>query len=578
MLKSGSVIDGKYKIVEVIGKGGMSTVYLAEHQLLGQKWAVKEIQRETGENQALLRQSLLAETNILKRLNHPNLPRIIDVIQTKESMLLVMDYIEGITLQEYIDTWGPQDEQQVVKWAKEICNVLLYLHTRKPSIIYCDLKPSNLMLKEDGTIMLIDFGTAREYSKKFLNESVSLGTDGFAAPEQYMGRQSTDERTDIYCFGMTVYALLTGIDRKESAGPFQSKKQKRQRISSELEQIIATCTCADPSERYQDCFALKYALCHLEENQMEQVRKEKRRKKMLGVLLTGVLFSGCILFGVHHLVEKSRYQKAMAYVNQAEKGIVNEKILENYKMALQILPSEKKIYDSIVEYFIHPNHFSMEEAAAMMNLFETASSEKNVLGTFCKKNPEGYCEFCYMVGIGYFYYMGGMTGKKEARTWFQDVIQTNSPDFDGGKRERAELYEEICRYYDTFIANGEDNSGERKKEGFGEFYDTLHKLNQITLEDKITESDAKAAYLISKEIAIEIGNYAQDFLKEKRITAYSLQKELFIIEGQGEKQNDRITLLSSYFEEKEINELRQFVEEAKKKVDLADQMKNQEGE
>ena len=108
MLEKGTVVDGKYVILKEIGTGGMSTVYLAEHQLLGQKWAIKEIQKETRDKKELILQSLLAETNILKRLEHPNLPRIIDVIQTKETMLLVMDYIEGITLQELIDNLGPQ--------------------------------------------------------------------------------------------------------------------------------------------------------------------------------------------------------------------------------------------------------------------------------------------------------------------------------------------------------------------------------------------------------------------------------------------------------------------------------------
>ena len=147
MLENGLVIDGKYKIIKEIGRGGMGTVYLAEHQLLEQKWAIKEIQKEKEGQGGMLRQRLIAETNILKHLNHPNLPRIIDVIQKKDNVLLVMDYIEGVTLQELIDMWGPQPERKVIKWACEICEVLLYLHTRRPPIIYCDLKPSNIMMQ-----------------------------------------------------------------------------------------------------------------------------------------------------------------------------------------------------------------------------------------------------------------------------------------------------------------------------------------------------------------------------------------------------------------------------------------------
>lgn len=569
------MIADKYIILKEIGKGGMSTVYLAEHQLLGQRWAIKEIQKESGEKQELIRQSLLAETNILKKLDHPNLPRIIDVIQTKETMLLVMDYIEGITLQEVIDSWGPQEEKQVIQWAKEICEVLLYLHTRKPPIIYGDLKPSNLMLKSDGTLVLIDFGTAREYCGKDISNTICLGTEGYAAPEQYLGKKRADERTDIFCFGVTLYVLLTNTDSKEPMCENCLSGRKGQMISPELEQIIRTCICEDPMERYQDCFALKIALCHLEEKQAVRDRRGEKRVFLIGALLTGLLICGCITFGMYRFVDKARYRKAMTYVNQAEKGLVVEKILENYKIALRILPGERQIYDSIAEHFIHPNDFHMEEAATMMNLLETTSSGKNVMDIFCKKDPEGYRDFCYDIGIGYFYHMGGVTGKKEARVWFQDVLQTKCPEFDEGKRRRADLYEKICKYYETFVENGADSSGEQAQDGYEAFYGTLHELNQIQCEKNSTKSDAAAVYLISKEIAIEIGNYAPKFLKEKGISVQKLLEELLMIEGETESQGDRLALLSGFFEKKEIDELRWFVREAKRKVILAGQIKNQ---
>lgn len=575
MLEKGTVVDGKYVILKEIGTGGMSTVYLAEHQLLGQKWAIKEIQKETRDKKELIRQSLLAETNILKRLEHPNLPRIIDVIQTKETMLLVMDYIEGITLQELIENLGPQEEKQVIQWAKTICEVLIYLHTRKPPIIYRDLKPSNLMLRSDGTLVLIDFGTAVEYYRKEMTDVICLGTDGYAAPEQYTENGGADERADIYSFGMTIYTLLTGRILDPSIYEACFAKREDTIISPEMEQLIMTCTREEPLARYQDCFALKAALCNLEQKQIEQESKRQKKVFLLRLLLTGAMICGCITLGIFRFVDKSRYKKAIAYVNQAEKNISDEKILEDYKIALQLMPGERQIYESIAEHFVRPNDFHMEEAASLLSLLEVDSSGRNVMSIFCKKDPEGYCSFCYTIGIGYFYHMGEMTGKKEARVWFQDVIRTESPEFDKGKKRRAVLYEKICKYYSTFIENGEDNSGEETKEGYEDFYDTLHELNQIKFEQNSNESDAAAMYLISREIAIEIGNYASEFLNENGISAHELLKELLIIDNQTGRQGDRISILNRFFEKKEMDELRQFVREAKRKVILAEQRKNQ---
>lgn len=576
MIENGVVIDSKYKIIKKLGNGGMGTVYLAEHCLLGQKWAIKEIQKETKQKEGIIRQSLLAETNILKKLNHPNLPRIIDVIQTKETVLLVMDYVEGVTLEELIHIWGPQSEKQVIKWAKELCEVLLYLHTRNPPIIYCDLKPSNIMVKPDGNIMLIDFGTAREYCGCDIKGMICLGTECYAAPEQFLGKEKIDERTDIYSFGLVIWTLLIGSANSGKKCAIDTIEQKHQKVSNELKQIIRTCVQNDPLKRYADCFALKFALDRVEKNQLGHEENEKKKVIRFGILLMVLMICGCSSVGIRHVVDNSCNDLAISYINQAERAIEKDKILENYKLALQISPAERKIYDSIAKYFIQPEKFGIEQATSMMSLLESSYDGKNVLQVFCRKDPEGYSNFCYEVGIGYFYYMSGVTGKKEARIWFQEVKRINSPDFSVGKRKRADLYERICSYYDTFIENGGDCSGEREQHSFEDFYDTLHELNQIKIEKSSEKSDAAAAYLISKEIAIEIGNHALDFLKEQNISSHMLMKELSCIDGEREGQDDRISLLNPFFEKEEIEELRLFVKEAKKKVILAEQVRNQE--
>lgn len=221
MLEIGSVLDGKYKILNKIGQGGMSVVYLAMNEKANKQWAIKEVRKDGKQDIEVVKQNLIAETDILKKLSHPNLPSIIDVIDAEDSFLIVMDYIEGNSLSHAIKEGGAQPQAYVVEWAKQLCDVLGYLHSRKPPIIYRDLKPANIMLQPNGEVCLIDFGTAKEFMNDNVEETSCLGTRGYAAPEQYGGRGRTDARTDIYCLGATMYHLVTG--RSPAEPPYEMK-------------------------------------------------------------------------------------------------------------------------------------------------------------------------------------------------------------------------------------------------------------------------------------------------------------------------------------------------------------------
>ena len=159
MAEIGSVIDGKYEILREIGKGGMSVVYLAMDTHLNKQWAVKEIRKKgNGKNDEVIVNSLLAEANLMKRLDHPALPRIVDIIDNGITIYVVMDYIEGESLDKVLKEHGAQPEELVVGWAKQLCDALTYLHSQKPPIIYRDMKPANVMLKPEGNVKIIDFG------------------------------------------------------------------------------------------------------------------------------------------------------------------------------------------------------------------------------------------------------------------------------------------------------------------------------------------------------------------------------------------------------------------------------------
>ena len=161
--EAGEVIGGRYRILTRIGEGGMSTVYLAMDTVLNKSWAAKEIRHVADPVQReLVVQGIVTEANMIKRFDHPAIPRIVDIVDEDGTLFVIMDYVEGRTLADVLASGGPQAEDDVADWGVQLCDVLDYLHHRTPPVIYRDMKPSNVMLKPNGAVSLIDFGIARE--------------------------------------------------------------------------------------------------------------------------------------------------------------------------------------------------------------------------------------------------------------------------------------------------------------------------------------------------------------------------------------------------------------------------------
>ncbi len=294
MAEIGTVIEGKYEILREIGKGGMSVVYLAMDTHLNKQWAVKEIRkRGSGKNDEIVVNSLLAEANLMKRLDHPALPRIVDIIDNGVTIFVVMDYIEGESLDKILKEYGPQPEEKVIAWAKQLCDALSYLHSQKPPIIYRDMKPANVMLKPEGTIKIIDFGIAREYKEQKMADTTVLGTKGYAPPEQYSGQ--TDARSDIYALGMTLHHLLTGIDPR-SGEAYAPVRMWNPQLSEGIELIIDKCVQPAAENRYQNCQDLQYDLEHPELITKGYKKKQKRKLRLFAV--TASMTVACLIAGI----------------------------------------------------------------------------------------------------------------------------------------------------------------------------------------------------------------------------------------------------------------------------------------
>lgn len=286
MAKIGNIVDGKYEILKEVGRGGMSIVYLAMDNRLNKQWAIKEIKKKgtNSENQIVM-QSLISEANLMKRLDHQNLPRIVDIIDNGSTIYIVMDYIEGEPLDKILKRKGAQPQDAVIQWGIQLAEVLDYLHTRQPAIIYRDMKPANVMLKPDGSIKLYDFGIAREYKEQNSSDTVSLGTKGYAAPEQFGGMGQTDARTDVYGLGVTLYHLVTGKNPCEPPYEILPIRNVNPQLSSGLEAVIQKCTQLNPDDRFQSCAEVLYALNHLDEF---DGRYRKAQKKKLNTFIVSV--------------------------------------------------------------------------------------------------------------------------------------------------------------------------------------------------------------------------------------------------------------------------------------------------
>src|SRR3981081_272403 len=212
MISSNTVIAGRYRVVRVLGGGGMKMVYLAEDLRLGSRRRAVAAMVDGFTSPEAQQQAIAAfqrEADMLAQLSNEHIPRVFDRFSDENHHYLVMEFIDGITLEEKLkDNGGKLGEAEVIDLALQVLDTLEYLHNLEPPVIYRDLKPSNLMIAESGQVKLIDFGIARLFQP--LSNATMIGTQGYAPPEQYRGK--VEFRSDLYALGATMHHALSGRD------------------------------------------------------------------------------------------------------------------------------------------------------------------------------------------------------------------------------------------------------------------------------------------------------------------------------------------------------------------------------
>ena len=454
VLKPGdTVIDDRYKILKVIHTKGMSNVYLVEDSRLMKQWCLKEIVlSEVTKSSKREYESLIREANIMRDLNHSNIPRIVSIEDDGDSKFIIMDYVDGRSVRDWMNaTGGIIDQATTIGYIRQVCKVLIYLHNRKHPIFYRDMKPSNIMVQSDGGIKLIDFGISEVITEENKYPKEPLGTKGYAPPEQRRVDLPYDLRSDIYALGQTMYCMLTGCD------PGAIKKGETQRpvrewnpsVSIGLEKIISKCIEKDPDARYQSVEEVLYDIENYDTLESGHTRKIKRRIwTTFALLMSGVLT--CALSIIPYAIGKSQSDSEYLYLVAAaeQSGRVDD-----YIKAIEKNPENLGPYPGLIEAIKTDGVFEKSEESGLLNLLNPVLSKV--------KTKDEYPQMAFNIGkLYWFYYEDSLDNCMTLSTkWFKDSI-------DGGyEPEESEILYNLGNFKKSiakFIAEAED-SGLYKK-------------------------------------------------------------------------------------------------------------------
>ncbi|MDR1189213.1 MAG: serine/threonine protein kinase [Bifidobacteriaceae bacterium] len=442
MLQVGDVVDGKYRLVERIGAGGMSVVWQARNDRSNKLWAVKEVLRSGLVDDRLAEMALMAEIDTLKHLRHDNIVAISDVLETPDSLLILMDYVEGRPLGrartedlqgsdtiELIDGAFPQEH--VMRWARQLAGVFTYLHGQNPPIVYRDLKPSNVMLRPNGEVVLIDFGTARRWAGNQLQSvsgasgTVALGTYGYAAPEVLLGDVNTDRadpRSDIYSLGVTLYHLVTGHNPSQPPYEMYPIRQVNPALSGGLEKIVARCTAANPADRYQSCEELLYDLQHYREVDDGYRRRLRRRITLFAVtagLAVALAGAGAVCSVAAANARASDFEQVVNRALTEPPGSPAQ--IDGFLEAIDLEPADPSTYLQLLEAMrSDADEFSASDHTVWSDLMATYRTGLQV--------SAGWSGLAHQIGLTYGFFYAGAEADSVAADAFRQAVDSGAED------------------------------------------------------------------------------------------------------------------------------------------------------
>lgn len=525
-LREGDVLKGKYKILNMIGKGGMSRVWMASDlEMPNKQWAVKEVDRNAKDPYGdPIEQSLVGEWEILSRIDHPNIVRIVDMEKTKDFIYMVMDHVPGQTLADVVRKDGPQDEADVQRWMLQICDALSYLHSQNPPIIYRDMKPSNVMLHPDGYVKIIDFGIARTFKGNKSQDTKAFGTDGYAPPEQYQGRGQTDPRSDIYALGATMWHLLAGKAPNES--PIPDVRDFNSVVGEGFASvIIPKCTKLNREERYQTCDELAADLDRYEQLTRAYRGKQKGKVISFGVaagLAVVLTFAGFGFLHARDVQITEQYQHWIDLGNDQVKtnqGAPSGEALKwdnlesdpggaegSYLQAIKLKPKAIEAYEGLISCYKQDNEFSEEEKKQFDAAYQKNLSEL--------KTADEYSSLCYDIGMlywNYYSYGGDDQDNQDVRIKAAgDYFKIAAEDGTFKNNSRAKMYANIADFVTNISQQvNEGNDDDQLQETYANYWTSLQELAGRLDTSK---SDSEKSVKVRLESCVLIANAMETYM------------------------------------------------------------------
>jgi serine/threonine-protein kinase len=379
------------------------------------------------------------------------------------------------------------------------------------------MKPANVMLKPDGNVTLIDFGTAREFKKQNVEDTVCLGTLGYAAPEQFGGHGQTDGRTDIYCLGATLYHLVTGMNPCEPPYEIKPIREINARLSEGLEQIILKCTQKDPERRYQNCAELMYDL--QEYNNIDK-KHIKIKKKKLAVFSASVGLSAVMAITGFVTQQSGIKLKQETYSSKIESGNQEdnvEKAEEDYLDAIEIDSTKTEAYEQLVTLYQKDEEVTQEEFQKLEAELDVDSIEKG----------DSFGQLCYEMGELYwdYYTYDSTTKMKSTKRWMDLAEEYGNNQFADNEQLKIDAYRVIAQFYIDVLQN--DPKDEKKENAGDQWKDYWNNLKSIIQQMQTEVKNAARGrvvlldtYKISIQAVTVYGNYIKQSVSLEEMTEF----------------------------------------------------------
>lgn len=508
------ILRGRFEILRVIHTKGMSNVYEVIDSNLGKHWCIKEIRKsEAGRNDIEYR-SLIAEAYVMKELSHANIPTIVDIVSEEDSVYIQMEYVEGVSIQQTLNMRGKLDQSIAISFARQICSVVIYLHTRDIPIFYGDMKPDNVMVHSDGTIKLVDFGASVILTEDNKIITEPIGTKGYAPPEQRKKGIPYDLRSDIYAIGMTLYYMLTGLNpgKKEIAEKIKTMPLREYdlNISVGLDRIVTKAIKEDVNERYQTVEEFLYDLQNIDK--LDSKYNRKLRNKVSTVFALFILSIVMVIGSfIPRMLDSNRVEAE--YTRLVKLGEQNSDY-DIYLQAINMFPERMDPYLGLIEEIKQDGIFSKEEEKDILGYLSPVIADKEV------KVEGDYNRVAFeLAKLYWFYYEGGSEkGQIASVKWFEDA------------KNGGYLAEESDTYYQmgSFKRDIAKSIAESEDRGmYKVFFDNLVKATEFKNGDVIT---LQLNSMIADCISIYAYNLKVDGIPKKDVDYQINRLESYITE------------------------------------------------